>query len=137
MLAFTKRAVDGDGYTETFEAYVEPVSGPTYDGEVILIISGSTVSAGETFTMTMAQLPQTILLGRNTSGAFSDILVRSLPNGWLFGLSNEEYKAPDGVIYEVVGIPPDILPDADLLPLSEREAGFDSWLELALLTAKQ
>jgi C-terminal processing protease CtpA/Prc len=104
---------------------------------VIVIISGSTVGASEIFTMTMAQLPQTILLGRNTSGAFSDRLIRTLPNGWFFTLSNEEYAAPDGVIYEAVGIPPNILPDADLFPLSEREASIDSWLELALETARQ
>lgn len=103
---------------------------------MIVIISGSTVSAGEVFTMTMAQLPQTTLLGRNTSGAFSDVLCRSLPNGWSFGLSNEEYMAPDGTIYEAVGIPPNVLPDADLLPLSEREAGIHSWLELALEIAR-
>jgi hypothetical protein len=136
-LAFTKRAVDGDGYTDPFEAYVEPGSGPTYDGQVIVMISGSTVSAAEVFTLTMAQLPQTTLLGHNTSGALSDLLKRTLPNGWIFTLSNEEYAAPDGVIYEAVGIPPKILPDANLFPLSEREAFIDSWLELALETARQ
>jgi hypothetical protein len=45
--------------------------------------------------------------------------------------------APDGAIYEAFGIPPDIRPDADLLPLSEREAGIDSWLEMALEMARQ
>jgi C-terminal processing protease CtpA/Prc len=85
----------------------------------------------------MAQLPQTTLLGSNTAGATSGAPDRRLPNGWIFTVSQAEVVSPDGVIYEVVGIPPDILPDADLLPLSEREAGIDSWLELALLMAKQ
>ena len=137
MLAWTERIVDDDGYTDPFEVYMEPGSGPTYDGEVIVIISGSTVSAGEYVAMTMAQLPQTTLLGSNTAGATSEAPDRRLPNGWIFTVSHGEVVSPDGVIYEVVGIPPDILPDADLLPLSEREAGIDSWLELALLMAKQ
>jgi C-terminal processing protease CtpA/Prc len=137
MLAFSKQAVDGDGYTDSYDVYVEPGLGPTYDGKVIVIISGSTVSAAETFAMTMAQLPQTILLGRNTTGATSNTLARYLPNGWAFWFSNEVSMAPDGAIYEAFGIPPDILPDADLLPLSEREAGIDSWLEMALEMARQ
>jgi hypothetical protein len=33
------------------------------------------------------------------------------------------------------GIRPDVFPAAELLPLSEREAGIDSWLDLALETA--
>jgi hypothetical protein len=38
-------------------------------------------------------------LGRNTAGAFPDILSRQLPNGWVFVLK-EEYTYPDGTFYE-------------------------------------
>jgi hypothetical protein len=52
-------------------------------------------------------------------------------------LSHEENAAPDyGVIYETVGIPLEILPNAGLVPLPEREACIDTWLELALETAR-
>jgi carboxyl-terminal processing protease len=133
VLAYTIRAKDGDSYTNETEVYIE-VGNETYrhTGPVIVIASGSTVSAAETFTLAMSQLAQTTLLGRNTSGAFSDVLPRSLPNGWFFTLSNEVYAAPNGTVYEMVGIPSDLIPEADLLPLAEREAGIDSWLELAL-----
>jgi carboxyl-terminal processing protease len=133
VLAYTIRAKDGDGYTNQTEVYIE-VGNESYrhTGPVIVIASGTTVSAAESFTLAMSQLAQTTILGRNTSGAFSDMLYRSLPNGWLFTLSNEVYAAPNGTVYEVVGIPPDLIPEADLLPLAEREAGIDSWLELAL-----
>jgi len=65
----------------------------------------------------------------------SSMLVRHLPNGWIFDLSKEEYATPDGSTYGHFSIRPDIFPEAVLLPLSEREAGVDSWLELALLLA--
>lgn len=39
-------------------------------------------------------------------GVFSDTLYRRLPNGWEFTLSNEIYRAPDGALFEGVGIPP-------------------------------
>ena len=39
---------------------------------------------------------------------------------------------PNCTIYEAACISPDILPVADLLPLSEHEARADSWLDLVL-----
>jgi carboxyl-terminal processing protease len=137
FLAFTKRAVDGDGFTEATEVYVEPSEEEyQYDGNVIVIMSGSSGSATEIFVMTMAELPQTTLVGRNTAGGLSDILGRFLPNGWFVGLSDEVYLTPDGTLYEVTGVPPEISPEADLLPLSERVEGIDSWLALALEKAE-
>jgi C-terminal processing protease CtpA/Prc len=137
-LAYTLRTVNGDGFTNMTDVFI-PIGDPAYRhfDKVIVIISESCVSAGETFSLAMAQLPQTTFLGRNTAAVFSDTLKRSLPNGWLVGLSNEVVAAPDGTVYEKVGIPPDIVPVAELLPLSERDAGVDSWLELAIATAKE
>ena len=66
------------------QAYVETGLGPTYNGQVIVIISGSTVSAGEIFTMTMALLPQTIR-------SFS-----------LYGYTVSDGVRGVGVIYELV-----------------------------------
>lgn len=130
FLAFTKQAVGGD--SDAVKVFVEP-SEIVYNGTVVMIISGSTYSAAETLPLAMMQLPQTMLLGRNTGGSYSE-LPKSLPNGWAFSLFSEVYLSSDGIDYDNVGIPPDILPPAELLPLSEREGGIDSWLELALKT---
>jgi carboxyl-terminal processing protease len=130
FLAFTKQAVGGD----VVEVYVEP-SEKVYNGPVIMIISQSSYSAAETLPLAMMQLPQTTLLGRNTGGSYSE-LPKTLPNGWAFSFFAEVYLSPDGVDYDQVGIPPEISPEAELLPLSERETGVDSWLELALKTAE-
>ncbi len=42
-----------------------------------------------------------------TRGALSDILSKTLPNGWSLGLSNEIYHDSQGICYEAIGIPPD------------------------------
>ena len=129
-LAFTKQAVGGD----IVEVNVEP-SEIVYSKPVVMIISGSSYSAAETLPLAMMQLPQVKLLGRNTGGSYSE-LPKTLPNGWPFSLFSEVYLSPDGIDYDDVGIPPEILPETELLPLSERQSGIDSWLELALKTAQ-
>ena len=134
-LAYTQTAVNGDSFTEKQEVYINP--GPEslrFHGKVVLIVSEEDASAGKTFALSMKQLPQTTIIGKNTNGILSDKLVKFLPNGWTFSVSNEIRKAPDGTIYEKVGIPPHILAAGDVLPLEERETGIDSWLELALDT---
>jgi C-terminal processing protease CtpA/Prc len=83
---------------------------------VVLLTSRLTGSGAEIFTMAMRDLPQVTVMGENTGGGLSDILGVSLPNGWKFGLSNQEYATSDGSIYEATGIPPEIVitidPDA-------------------------
>ena len=40
-----------------------------------------------------------------------------MPNGWLFSISNEVYEDSNGHVYEIQGIPPDVVPTADFDPL--------------------
>jgi carboxyl-terminal processing protease len=128
-LAFTKQARNGDGLGDIFGAYVEPFDGTRYDGDIVLIVSESTVSAAEIFTMTMAQRDDVLIVGQATSGEFSDILERALPNGWSFGLSNEVYRDADGNNYEATGIPVDLELTGSPVPLEDREGGTDGWLQ--------
>ncbi|MEV5687783.1 S41 family peptidase [Streptomyces sp. NPDC052164] len=80
---------------------------PRYTGPIALLTSGSTVSAGETFTQALAGRPSpTVRIGENTQGVFSDTLARSLPNNWTFTLSNEKYTNSRGHSFEGPGIPP-------------------------------
>nr|WP_055508711.1 S41 family peptidase [Nonomuraea pusilla] len=138
-LAYTKRARDDaggpSGYTPTRPVKVRPASGTVYDGPIALLTSDMTVSAGETFTMALAgRTPEPTRIGSHTQGAFSDILARVLPNGWQFGLSNEDYRTPSGKTYEGVGLPPHIR--TPVFTDDELAAGRDSALEraVALLT---
>jgi C-terminal processing protease CtpA/Prc len=47
-------------------------------------------------------------IGSRTEGVFSDILDKTLPNEWEFGLSSEVYQTLKGINYEGLGIPPDV-----------------------------
>jgi len=76
---------------------------------VVELIGPLTISAGETFTQAMmGGTPHVTRIGENTQGVFSDVLGRSLPNGWRFGLPNEVFRTPQGNTFDGLGIPPDI-----------------------------
>lgn len=111
--AYTKRARNHPGDPDRFSppatVTVRPARAPIYDGPIAVLTSDMTVSAGETFTMAlMDRKPEPIRIGGHTQGAFSDILGRRLPNGWQFGLSNEDYRTPGGRTFEGAGLPPHI-----------------------------
>jgi hypothetical protein len=81
----------------------------TYRGPIAMLTSGSTVSAGESFTeAVLARQPAPLLVGQPTQGVFSDELERHLPNGWVFDLPNEQYVTPTGQAFDGRGIPPDV-----------------------------
>ena len=115
-LAYTKRPRQVDMEPQAF--YVEPASGPRFIGPVYVLTSDITVSAGEVFTLAMRALPNVTHVGTATRGAFSDVLVKPLPNGWRMELSNELYLDSQGKLFEARGIPPqeplDVFPGEDL-----------------------
>jgi len=105
-LVITKKARAGDGFTKKSKVYLSPTSN-AYKGKVYILTSHLTASAAEDFTLgSMFAIPDAIRVGSNTTGIFSDILDKKLPNGWEYGLSNEIYESPDGISYEVTGISP-------------------------------
>lgn len=112
VLALTKRTRQGAGWTDPIEAVVQPLQ-PRLDQPVILLTGRLTGSGAEIFTMALREMPQVTVMGENTGGGLSDILGVTLPNGWLFGLSNQDYRTPDGSSYEGGGLPPDIAVPTD------------------------
>ncbi|MEU3709141.1 S41 family peptidase [Streptomyces catenulae] len=113
-LAYIKRArnspTDAAHFTRPQRVAVRPAPGRfRFTGPVAVLTGGETYSAGETLTQALMQRPATTLrIGRNTQGVFSDVLERALPNGWSFGLPNEEYRTPSGTTFDGPGIPPDL-----------------------------
>jgi len=96
-------------FSEKRPVWVVPSAKPIFKGKVALLIGPDTVSAGETFTMAlMGRDPHVLRIGLNTQGVFSDVLGRSLPNGWHIGLPNEVYYTQDGRAFDAKGVPPDI-----------------------------
>lgn len=97
--------------------------------EVIVLSSRVTLSAGECLVMYLGNLDNTTVIGERTMGIWSNTLIRTLPNGWQFTLSNESVYDPKGVCYEAKGYPPDIEKPFTHSLFSE---GVDSILEKAL-----
>ncbi|MFF4845175.1 S41 family peptidase [Streptomyces collinus] len=112
--AYAKRTRDNPhdptGFTRPQPVRVTPAPGRhRYTGPLAVLTGGETYSAGETLTQAFMQRPAfTVRVGQNTQGVFSDILTRTLPDGWTFGLPNEEYLTPSGTTFDGPGIPADI-----------------------------
>jgi hypothetical protein len=138
-LTYSKTRRDGpahDDFGPWEDVWVEASPEEGFDMPVVVLISGWTFSAAETFALSMRVRSNVTLLGERTSGHFSDLEPATLPNGWRYTYSSERYRAADGVIYEARGVPIDVPLDFDPRALA---AGRDNMLEaaLALLTARR
>ena len=91
-----------------YDWYVAPSEGARYTKPVYLVINDQTASAAEIFALCMRAFPHVTTVGKPTSGGLSDILDKTLPNGWGFGLSNEVYLDHEGVCHEAHGVPVDV-----------------------------
>ncbi|WP_299435191.1 S41 family peptidase [uncultured Aquimarina sp.] len=132
--AFSKKARLGNGFTESTSISVTPKGDFQFTGDIVLLTSPLTASAAEIFTLCLKDLPYVTIVGDNTNGVFSDILVHVLPNGALIGLSNEVYSDAQGVVYEAVGVGPieenrvPLFSNADFV--EEKDSGIDKAIEL-------
>ena len=82
----------------------------------------------------MGREPGVMRVGLATQGVFSDVLRRSLPNGWSFGLPNEVYYTADGAAFDARGVPPDI--QVPFFSLEDLNASRDAALEEAVRRLK-
>ncbi|MEO0557607.1 MAG: S41 family peptidase [Bacteroidota bacterium] len=104
-LALTKETHGApSGAEQSF--YVVPAE-VRYLKPVVVLTSDVTASAAEVFTMSMRALPSVTHAGAPTRGAFSDVLIQVLPNGWMMTLSNEVYQDAEGELWERRGIQPE------------------------------
>jgi len=110
---------------------VTPSSRPGWRGPVVELIGRYSVSAAETFTQAlMGRRPAIARVGEYTQGVFSDVMGRSLPNGWRIGLPNELFLTEQGTSFDGPGIPPTVpVPTFTKVDL---EAGRDPGLERAM-----
>lgn len=106
-VVFSKKGRLGDSFTPinyvTQPASENPIKKPIY-----LLIASESASATEIMALSALSMPNIVQIGSRTEGVFSDILDKTLPNGWDFGLSSEVYLDMKGNNYEGLGIPPDV-----------------------------
>ena len=106
FLIFSKKEGNKD---EPFRnRYVEPADELFYDGPIFLITSRRTISAAEIVVMGMKCLSNVKQIGEATSGSLSDILEKTLSNGWKLKTSYEVYFDSNKELWEGIGIQPDI-----------------------------
>ncbi|WP_197084643.1 S41 family peptidase [Saccharothrix sp. ST-888] len=142
-LAYSKTVrndpADSSGFTRPQPIVVQPARGARYTGPVAVLTSGSTVSAGETFTQALIDRPGgTARIGESTQGVFSDVLERSLPNGWQIGLPDEEFRTRSGGTFDGPGIPPQY-PEPVFTPEEfshHRDSAFDRAVSLLSATGQ-
>jgi C-terminal processing protease CtpA/Prc len=117
-------------WTDPQPSVVRPTNRPSFRGPVVELTGILSVSAAETFTQALlTRTPHITRVGEHTQGVFSDVLGRTLPNGWRFGLPNERFVT-DGKSYDGPGIPPDVT--VPVFPKPDLAAGRDGALEKAL-----
>ena len=136
--AYVKQArsdpADATRWTAEQPSIVQPTTRPSFLGPVVELIGIQSVSAAETFTQAlMNRKPKVIRVGETTQGVFSDVLGRSLPNGWRFGLANERFVT-NGKSYDNVGIAPDIAVES--FTPAARATGRDAGIVKALSIIK-
>lgn len=108
MISRYKVGPGPDDFEEPRKWFVDPHEGEKYQKQIVLLTNRYSVSAAETFSLAMKSLPQVIQVGDTTTGAFSDVVDRQLPNSWLYGLSVGDYRDGNDVSFEGIGLPPDV-----------------------------
>jgi C-terminal processing protease CtpA/Prc len=128
-IARLKNGPAHDDFTDPVYVYLSPESGIRYTNPLVILTNRFTVSAGETFTLAIKSLDHVTQIGDTTSGAFSDMTYRELPNGWIYTMSIGYWNDKNDRSWEGIGCVPDILVENDSLELS---AGQDKALERAM-----
>lgn len=128
--AFSKQAKLGFDRTVKQDIFIEPQGSTQYLGPVTVLTSMSSESAAETFSLAMRERPLTALIGEATAGGFSDQLIKTLPHGLIYTLSNEYFSSVDGEEFEGLGVPVDI--EQAFFTLEQRENGVDFGLQAAI-----
>lgn len=124
----TRNGPEHDDFDEPIKRYVEPLGPKQFTKPIVLITDYATPSAAEAFALSMVSLPHVTHIGDSTAGAHSaQSNDRYLPNGWVYRMSHQLTKTPDGRSPEGIGVVPDILisnTEADIRSRSDKVLEF-------------
>ena len=130
LVALSKQARLGEERTPLQNLVLAPQGTSQFVGPIALLTSTTTASAAEIFALMMRARPNTVLVGESSAGGFSDQLVRTLPHGLLYTISNEFYVSSLGEEFEGVGVPVNI--EQAFFTLEQRDTGVDLGLNSAI-----
>ncbi len=91
-----------------WKKYVEPAGDKQFIKPIIVLTDRKVVSSGEYFVMAMKQFPYIRTVGDTTFGALGSPIRKKLPNGWEYRIPTGKWSSADYVLYEDIGVPPDI-----------------------------
>jgi carboxyl-terminal processing protease len=87
--------------------FMFPQNAP-YNGPLVILLDGSTQSAGEMFASGLQEAGRATLIGERSAGNTLPSGIKKLPTGALFQYGLGNYETPSGLRLEGVGIDPDI-----------------------------
>ncbi len=116
-------------FTPIRERYVEPAGEKQFTKPIIVLTDRRTISGGEYFVLAMKLFPYVRIVGDVTAGSMAPNMYRELPNGWVYRISIGKWFSADHVMYEGVGIPPDIHVE---VPSSDEVIKKDPVIEMAI-----
>jgi len=101
-------SAEENGYTNLKAAsYISAHPQSVTNKKTYVLTSNYTASAAEYLTLNLKEVGA-IQVGEATRGVFSPVMVRSLPGGWYFSLSNQRMETAKGLTLEGQGVKPDI-----------------------------
>jgi carboxyl-terminal processing protease len=87
--------------------FIFPQTAP-YSGPLVILIDGSTQSAGEMFASGLREADRATLVGERSAGNTLPSAIKKLPTGALFQYGFGNYETLSGLHLEGIGINPDI-----------------------------
>jgi hypothetical protein len=130
--AFKYRYRNGPGHTDFtrwYDYYLKPDSGSAYVKPVAVLSNRRSYSSTEWFISEMRVIPHATIVGDTTGGGSGNPMIRQLPNGWTFRLSNSQKQLPEGRDFQYTGIYPDV--PVWITP-ADSARGIDTILETAI-----
>lgn len=95
-------------FTPYISEHVSPL-GHHFSGAVYVLTNRRVFSSAEDFVLAMRTFPNVKVVGDTTAGASGGPLVRELPNGWTFQISEWMEFTPDKQTFEGIGLAPDVV----------------------------
>src|SRR5205085_162414 len=100
-----------------------------YTGQLVVLIDGETLSAGEMFAAGLQETARAVVVGERSAGATLPSIAKELPTGAILQYAFADFRTPRGNLIEGHGVNPDISVKLNRAALL---AGHDSQLETAI-----
>jgi carboxyl-terminal processing protease len=131
LLASRKKYKLANGFSQPKDIMVHPAkNNDRFYGPIVVLTSLATASAAESFALGLYARKNVTFVGAPSNGVYSDMLMKQLPNGWTFSLSNEVYLDLAGNNCEFAGLP--VSQHFDYLDPKVLKSGKDPALEFAI-----